>query len=71
MTLLDQIPPPSLSREARVHLLVLAATALRTGQAVPADSASYLGGALAKWLSEGGDLDQDGYQGQQSAFQVT
>ena len=47
-----------LTREERVLLLAVAAVALLRGDAMPTEAAKLLGVALARWLTEGGDLDR-------------
>lgn len=52
------LPLSHLTPERRVGLLAQAATALLGDEPVPAEARLLLGGALARYLSEGGALDK-------------
>jgi hypothetical protein len=51
--------PAGLTREGRVRLIGEAAQALLDGRAPGKAAALFLGGALAGWLREGGNLERD------------
>ena len=60
--LLQQQLPTSLSRERRIELLIVARDALLEGRAAPPEASSFLGQALDRWLTDGGDLERDHLQ---------
>ncbi len=51
--------PATFDRAGRVRLLGEAAKALLRGKLPELDAALWLGGALAGWLANGGDLERD------------
>jgi hypothetical protein len=52
-------PPVHLTREGRVRLVAQVAKALLAGKKPPVEAALFVGGALLKWLQEGGNLERD------------
>ena len=51
--------PGDFTREGRIALCAEAAKALFAGVAPSREAALFLGGAIASWLTEGGDLARD------------
>jgi hypothetical protein len=69
--LLQQRVPVALSRERRIELLVTVRDALLADRLIPKDAARFLGQALDRWLTEGGDLeDRLGTKGKRGSHQT-
>jgi len=54
-----QRAPDLLTREAKVRAIGEVAAALLDGRLASRECALYVGGALASWLEQGGDLSRD------------